>query len=145
MDETNELLQCMYQDCYMACKNLESLLNEIKHKDNKIKSDVEDILKKYELYLKDIKKELKSNKIKPKKVSMFAIMGAKMKMRKDVQKDNSDSKISDIIIQGLVMGVIDINKRLDNYKNEVNKDLIKLGNSLLVFQQESIDRLKAYL
>ena len=76
---------------------------------------------------------------------MFAIMGAKMKMRKDVQKDNSDSKISDIIIQGLVMGVIDINKRLDNYKNEVNKDLIKLGNSLLVFQQESIDRLKAYL
>ena len=145
MDETNELLQCMYQDCYMATKNLESLLEEIKDKDNKIKIDVEDILKKYELYLKDIKKYLKSNKIKPKKVSYFAIMGAKMKMRKDVKKDNSDSKISDIIIQGLVMGVIDINKRIDNYKTEVDKDLIKLGNNLIEFQQVSIDKLKAYL
>ena len=145
MDETNELLQCMYQDCYMATKNLESLLEEIKNKDNKIKKEVEDILKKYEIYLKDTKKHLKSNKIKPKKISMFAIMGAKMKMRKDVKNDNSDSKISDIIIQGLVMGVIDINKRLDNYKNEVDKEIIKLGNNLLEFQQMSIDRLKAYL
>ena len=145
MDETNELLQCMYQDCYMACKNLESLLCEIKHKDNKIKRDVEDILKKYELYLKEVKKELKSNKIKPRKVSMFAVMGAKMKMKKDVDKDNSDSKISDIIIQGLVMGVIDINKRIDNYKGEVDKNLIKLCSDFLTFQQHSIDKLKVYL
>ncbi len=145
MDETNELLECMYQDCYMAVKNLESLLDEIKHKDNKIKSDVEIILKEYESYLKELKKELKCNKIKPKKVSMFAIIGAKMKMRKDVKNDNSDSKISDIIIQGLVMGVIDINKRIDNYKGEVNNNLIKLGNRLIEFQQESIDKLKAYL
>ena len=145
MDETNELLQCIYQDCYMATKNLESLLDEIKDKDNKIKKEVEDILKKYEVYLKDVKKHLKINKVKPKKISMFAIMGAKMKMRKDVKNDNSDSKISDIVIQGLVMGVIDINKRLDNYKSEVGKEIIKLGNNLLEFQQTSIDRLKAYL
>ena len=145
MDETNELLQCMYQDCYMAIKNLESLLDEIKYKDNKIKCDVEKILKKYEDFYKKIKKELKNNKIKPRKVSMFAIMGAKMKMRKDVKKDNSDSKISDIIIQGLVMGVIDINKRIDNYKSEVGKDIINFGKELIEFQQESIDKLKAYL
>ena len=145
MDETNELLQCIYQDCYMATKNLESLLDEIKDKDNKIKKEVEDILKKYEVYLKDVKKHLKINKVKPKKISMFAIMGAKMKMRKDVKNDNSDSKISDIVIQGLVMGVIDINKRLDNYKSEVGKEIIKLGNNLLEFQQTSIDRLKSYL
>ena len=145
MDETNEILQIMYQDCYMAVKNLESLLNEIKNKDNKIKSKVEKILKQYEVFLKETKKYLKSNKVKFKKISMFAIMGAKMKMRKDVRKDNSDSKISDIIIQGLVMGVIDLNKKIDNYKNEVSKEVLKLGNNLLEFQQVSIDKLKAYL
>lgn len=145
MDETNELLQIVYQDTYMAVKNLEVLLEEIKTKDNKIKKDVEEILKKYEIFLKDTKKLLKSNKVKPKKVSSLALMGAKMKMKKDVKSDNSDSKISDIIIQGLVMGVIDMNKRIDNYKENVNKDLIKLCNNLLTFQQESIDKLKAYL
>ena len=145
MDETNELLQSIYQDCYMATKNLESLLEEIKHKDNKIKKDTEDILKKYEKYLKESKKLLKSNKIKPRKVSYFAVMGAKMKMRKDIKNDNSDSKISDILIQGLVMGVIDINKRIDNFKEEVDKNVLKLSKELLDFQQESIDKLKNYL
>lgn len=145
MDETNELLECIYQDSYMATKNLETLLQEIKDKDNKIKFELENILKEYEKYLKKAKSLLKSNKVKPKKTSPFAIMGAKMKMKKDVKKDNSDSKISDIVIQGLVMGVIDINKRLDNYRNEVSKDLINLCNELLVFQQDAIDKLKTYL
>ena len=145
MNEENELLEIMYQDCYMACKNMEVLLQEIKDKDNKIKGKLESILKKYELYLKDIKKYLKSNKIKPKKVSIFALMGAKMKMKKDVKNDNSDSKISDIVIQGLVMGIIDINKRLDDYRNIVDKNIVKICESLLIFQQESVNDLKAYL
>ena len=145
MDETNELLVILYQDCFMAVKNLEVLLEEIKTKDNKSKGEVEIILKEYEKYLKDVKKLLKTNKVKPKKVSPFALYGAKMKMKKDVREDNSDSKISDIIIQGLVMGIIDINKRIDNYKNDVSNDLIKLTNGLLEFQQNSIDKLKEFL
>ena len=145
MDETNELLGIMYKDTYMATKNLEVLLNEIKDKDNKIKSEVENILKEYEKYKKDIKKLAKDNKFKPKKISPLALMGAKMKMKKDVKKDNSDSKISDIIIQGLVMGIIDINKRVDNYKKDANKDVLKIANNLLEFQQKSVDRLKQYL
>ena len=145
MDETNELLGIMYKDTYMATKNLEVLLNEIKDKDNKIKSEVENILKEYEKYKKDIKKLAKENKFKPKKISPLALMGAKMKMNKDVKKDNSDSKISDIIIQGLVMGIIDINKRIDNYKKEVNKDVLNIANKLLTFQQTSVDKLKCYL
>ena len=145
MNEEDELLEIMYQDSYMACKNLEVLLQEIKDKDNKIKGEVEKILKGYESYLKNVKKHLKSNKVKPKKVSMFALMGAKMKMKKDVKNDNSDSKISDIIIQGLVMGIIDINKRLDNYRNIVSSDIIKLCENLLAFQQDSVNDLKKYL
>lgn len=145
MDETNELLEVVYQDSFMASKNLEILLEQIKYKDNKIKSDVENILKEYEKYLKEAKKSMKNHKVKPKKVNTFALMGAKMKMKKDVKNDNSDSKISDIIIQGLVMGIIDINKRIDNYKGEVEKNVLDLCNRLLTFQQESVDKLKSYL
>lgn len=145
MDETNEILQIIYQDCDMAVVNLTSLLDIIKNKDNKVKGSIEDILKEYEKYLKESKKLLKSNKVKPKKTSMFAKMGAKMKMKSDVNKDNSDSKISDIVIQGLVMGIIDINKRIKNYDKDVNKDIIKFASSLIEFQQRSVDALKDYL
>ena len=145
MNEENELLEIMYQDCFMACKNLSVLLQEIKDKDNKIKGKLEFILKSYECYLKDVKKYLKSNKIKPKKVSKFALIGAKMKMKKDVRNDNSDSKISDIVIQGLVMGIIDINKRLDDYREIVSKEIVNICENLLKFQQKSVDELKSYL
>ena len=43
------------------------------------------------------------------------------------------------------MGIIDINKRIDNYKSDISNDLIKLSNGLLEFQQNSIDRLKEFL
>ena len=145
MDETNELLQIIYQDCDMAVINLASLLEIIKDKDNKSKGCIENILKEYEKYLKEAKKHLKNNKIKPKKASMFAKMGAKMKMKSDVNKDNSDSKVSDIVIQGLVMGIIDINKRIKDYDKDVKQDIITFANSLIEFQQRSVDSLKEYL
>lgn len=145
MDETNELLEYIYQDCEMAVTNLTTLLKELQGKDNKIKRTVEDILKEYEKYLKDAKKLLKENKIKPKKIGMIAKMGAKEEIRTTVKKDNSDSKVSDLVIQGLVMGIVDISKRIDDFEKEANKDIVNLAGKVLSFQENSVDKLKEYL
>lgn len=145
MDETNELLEYIYQDCEMATTTLTELLKELEGKDNKIKRTVENILKEYEKYLKESKKLLKEHKIKPKKIGMMAKMGAKSGVRVNVRNDNSDSKISDVVIQGLVMGIIDISKRIDDFEKEANKDVVKLANKLLEFQEDSVDKLKEYL
>ena len=145
MDETNELLEKIYEDFDMAVTTITELLAEIKDKDNKIKKTAEDILKEYEKYLKETKKVIKAHKFKPKKIGMFAKMGAKEGIKMDVRKDNSDSKISDILIQGLVMGIVYISKRINDFKDEANKDIIDLANKLLDFQQQSVDDLKKYL
>lgn len=145
MDETNELLEYMYEDCEMATMSLQTLLEELQGKDNKIKRTVEEILKKYEYYLKETKKLLNTHKIKPKNVSMMAKMGAKAGIKKNVKNDNSDSKISDIVIQGLVMGIVDVSKRIDDFEKEANKDIVKLANNLLEFQESSVEKLKEYL
>lgn len=145
MDETNELLEKMYENCDMAVTTITELLKQLEDKDNKIKKPTEDILKGYERYLKDTNKLLKKNKIKPKKISIFAKMGAKEGVKINVKKDNSDSKISDILIQGLVMGIIDISKRIKDFKEESGKDVLKLANNLLTFQEEAVDELKKYL
>ena len=112
---------------------------------NKIKRTVEDILKEYEKYLKESIKLLKAHKIKPKKLGMMAKMGAKAGIKTNVKNDNSDSKISDVVIQGLVMGIIDISKRIDDFEKEANKDIVKLANRLLEFQESSVEKLKEYL
>ena len=145
MDETNELLECIYEDCEMATVTLTKLLEELQGKDNKIKKAIEDILKEYEKYLKDTKKILKEHKIKPKKIGFMAKIGAKEGIHLNVKKDNSDSKISDIVIQGLVMEIVDITKKIDSFEKEANKDVVNLANKLLTFQEESVNKLKEYL
>ena len=59
MNENNELLEHMYKDSEMATYTLETLINELRGKDNKIIQKTEDILKEYESYYKSLKKQLK--------------------------------------------------------------------------------------
>lgn len=145
MNENNELLEYIYQESQMAKYSLEKLLNEIKEKDNKIKKDVEDILKRYEIYNKEIKKQLKKEKIIPKENSFMAKIGVSIGIKKEVINDNSDSSIADMIIKGMSMGVLDIEKKISQYDEIADRKIIKVAEDFLNFQQISIKKLKKYL
>ena len=62
----------------------------------------------------------------------------------EVIKDNSDSSIAQMLIEGLNMGKIEMEKKLDKYKN-CDKKIIKLAKELYEFQGNSIEKLKEYL
>ena len=56
MNENNELLMYIYQNCDMGVKSCTNLIKILNDKDNKIKKIVEGELKGYENYLKKSKK-----------------------------------------------------------------------------------------
>lgn len=145
MDENIELLEYIYECAEMGMKSSEKLLKILKEKDNKIKKTLESELKEYESFYKESEKLLKKNKVEPKSKGIFASLIANITMQIEVSKDNSDSKIADLLIRGMTMGTIDIHKRLDHFTGEVNKDIHKLAASLLQFQEENIELLKKYL
>lgn len=145
MNENFELLQHIYKDCDMSIYTLSDLLNKLKDKDNKIKSSIEDILKSYEEFLEVAKKKLESHDISLSHTSMTAKMGASMGISKEVKADNSDSSIADLLIQGVSMGSIDMEKKIKNYSLEVDKEEMKLAKDFLKFQQDTIEKLKKYL
>lgn len=145
MNENNELLEYIYQNSEMGKYTIEKMINELKGKDNKIIKDAEDILKKYEIFYKDLKKQLKKENVKPKETSMLSKMGASMGIKKEIISDNSDASIADTLIKGMTMGVLDIEKKLSQYDEIANKKSIKLAKDFLKFQQESITQLKKYL
>ena len=60
-------------------------------------------------------------------------------------KDNSDSKIADILIRGFTMGNIEIDKKIDRFKDDADKDIIKLAKDLKKFGEINIELLKPYL
>ena len=58
--------------------------------------------------------------------------------------NKTPSHIAAMIIQGSTMGIVDVTKRLKEYK-EANKDISDLANQLLVFEQQNIEEMKKFL
>lgn len=145
MDENLELLEYIYKDSDMSVITLEKLLQELNDKDNKIKKKTEEILKSYEDFLSRSKKLLNKFDSPLEENSYIAKIGAKMGIKKEVKSDNSDAAIADMLIKGISMGSIDIEKRITNYKEVVNKKYLDFASEFLKFQQKTIEELKAFL
>jgi hypothetical protein len=145
MNENVELLNYIHEDSLMGISSLTTMIRKLNDKDNKIKKLIESELKDYEHYKKESEKMLKKYKGEVLEASIMAKTMAKMKLNFDIMKDNSDSKIADILTRGFTMGTIDMNKKIDEYKKSADKNVLKLAKELLEFQNKNIELLKEYL
>lgn len=145
MNENTEILEYIYKDANMGAESITTLIKALQSKDNKIKPVLEEELKKYEEYIKKSEKQLKKLKVELKEFSTMAKMSSWMGIKMEMLKDNSDARIADMLIKGLTMGTIDMNKKIDNYEKIVDKDILKLAKEFRSFQEDSIEKLKVYL
>lgn len=145
MKEKNELLMHIYDVSYMGEYSTNKLLSTLKNKNNKIKSLLEDELKEYESYKKKSEKLLKKAKIEIPKTSILTKMSSNMGIMMETMKDNSDASIASMLVQGFTMGIVEMETKINNYKEEVNKNTIKLAKNLLKFQQREIENLKTFM
>ncbi len=145
MNENLELLQYLYQSSEMGVLSLTNLLKELNDKENKLKKIISDELTIYEKYFRESKKILKKNKGKIKSNSLMVKIMSKQGIKKEVSDDNSDASIAHMLIQGLTMGVVDIETKINNYGDAIDKDINKLASDYLKFQQDEIEKLKKYL
>lgn len=145
MKENHELVLHIYQDAEMACYTISKLLSDIKEKDNKIKKTIELVLKEYEEWKIKSKKYLKKSNAEISENGMMAKMMAGMSIKREVKSDNSDSAIADLLIQGVQMGVLSMEKKLKQYDGEVDKREISLAKDFLKFQEKTINTFKEYL
>lgn len=145
MNANTEILEYIYKDANMGAESITTLIKTLQSKDNKIKPVLEEELKKYEEYIKKSEKQLKKLKVELKEFSTMAKMSSWMGIKMEMLKDNSDARIADMLIKGLTMGTIDMNKRIDNYEKIVDKDVLKLAKEFKSFQEDSIEKLKVYL
>lgn len=145
MNENNELALYIYKNADMGVKATTQLIKLLNSRDNKIKNIVEGELKGYENFLKKSKSFLKKHKISPQSNSIFAEISSYVGMNIEFIKDNSDAKIADMLIRGFTMGNIEIDKKIDKFKDDADKSLLKLAKELKKFGEENINLLKPYL
>lgn len=145
MNRQCELLEKIYKDASMGRFSMQKLLENLKGKDNKIIGVVESIFQDYSSFEQKVKEALVAQDKKPEEEGNMAKMMSSMGIFKEVLTDNSDSAIADLLIQGLSMGEIEMQKRVDNASDDINKDDLKLAKDFLKFQQKAQKELKKYL
>jgi len=145
MDENIELLEYIYKNSEMGVFTIKELLKDIKEKENKIKKLADDQMKEYNVFKDKSSKLIKKHKYELKTTGIMAKIGSSMGIKKEVKKDNSDSQIAHMLTEGITMGIVDMETKLNNYKDTVDKDIYKLGKEFLKFQQGEVEKLKEYI
>ena len=145
MNETNELLEEIYKTAAMGRFSMMKLIEALKEKDNKIKGYLEELLEDYRNYEDQSKELLLKENIEPMEENAISKLMASMGIQKEVKGDNSDAAMAEMLIQGISIGSIEMEKQIKNYKDHVDKDDMKLAKKFLKFQEKAIEELKKYL
>lgn len=145
MDENLELLMHVYQTADMGVYATKNLLELLRKKDNKIIHVLEEELKEYEKYTQISETMLKKYDADPKSSGIMAKMSSDIGMTIETMKDNSDPAIAAMLIEGLTMGTVEMNIKIDKYKRTNKKDILQIAHNLLEFQENEIEKLKTFL
>ncbi len=145
MNKQCELIEKIYKDAAMGRYSTQKLLSNLKGKDNKITGDVEEILDGYSSFEEKAKNELLASDKQPVEEGSMAKMMSSMGIFKEVLADNSDAAIADLLIQGLSMGIIEMEKRIKGASDDINKDYLKLAKDFMKFQEKSKKKMEKYL
>lgn len=142
MDGNVELLNYIHQNSEMGTDTIEQLLNI--SKDDAFKGTLKSQLNEYKTINEQTIKKLKELGKEPKDISPLAKATTYLTINFKTLADKSSSHISQMMIQGSTMGIIDITKKLNEY-SEANKEVLDLANKLLAFEQRNVEECKRYL
>ena len=145
MNENLELLMHIYQTADMGVYATKNLLELLRKKDNKITHVLEEELKEYEKYTQISETMLKKHDVDPKSSGLMAKMSSDIGMTIETMKDNSDPAIAAMLIEGLTMGTVEMNIKIDKYKRTNKKDILEIAHNLLEFQENEIEKLTTFL
>ena len=145
MNSEYEILDYIYKNATMGYESAMTLLKSLKNKDNKIKSDVQDIINSYEEFTKESELLLAKINADGTKVNPVASLSVDMNVIMKTMKDNSDAAIAKMLIKGLTMGQNNMSKVFDNISENLDKKTLKLLNNFKDFQTNAIRKLEAYI
>ncbi len=145
MNENREIILTIYKDSEMAAFSCKNLLEDLKDKRNKIKETVLHILEGYERYQKDALEYLDELCVPKQTEGKMTKIASKLGIQKEVKSDNSDSAIAEMLIQGISMGCLSMEQKLNASENHLEKKYKKFAQDFLKFQQENITALKKEL
>ena len=144
MEKNAELLNYVYQNAQMGRESIEKLLGIVKENENFIA-----VLKKHLSEYVDFCDEA---------VDLLREMGEEVKDVNKMQKIETDMMISmktlaektpdhvsEMLMQGSVMGIIQITRRIKRYENVADERVMSLAQKLLDMEEHNFSEYKKFL
>ena len=142
MTENLELLTFIHSNAEMGKTTMKQLLGIVEN--GNFKSLLESQAREYNEIYNISDEKIKGSQEQTKSINPLAKASVYMKINMNTMGNKTPSHISEMLIQGSTMGMIDIIKRIHQYKNADKTDL-DLASRLLKFEENNINELKTYL
>ena len=142
MNGNTEMLNFIYQNSEMGVNTLGQIVELVKEPG--FKRQLTSQLAEYEKINTEAKEMLNKHGCEEKGINSFDKIKTYLMINIQTLTDKSASHISEMLIIGSNMGVIDAVKNIHKYL-EAEKDIVKLMQRLLKFEQENIKQLTEFL
>lgn len=142
MDHNTEFLNYIYQNSQMGITTIEQLTSKVE--DRPFSRQLRAQLKEYKSINREASDQLHKNGQTEKSIPITQQAGAYMSISMKTMADRSPSHISEMMMQGSVMGIIDVSRNLKKY-NCASHKVKSLAEKLLKTEENNIQSLKSYL
>ena len=143
MDANMEMLNYIHQNSEMGQDTLHRLQGMVK--DTRFKGLLDSQFQEYKKIFDQSEQKIKSRGSEAKELRPFSKITTYVTLNMETLTDKSPSHISEMLIQGSTMGIIDITKKLKEYGTSAAQDVVDLGNQLLQFEQQNVEECKQFL
>ena len=134
----------MYKNLTMGCDSYLHMLPRVE--DNRIKTDMTAAMCYYEKLIGKIKQFLMDHGAKPEERGMMARMAAHAGIVMNTAMDNTNSHITEMLIEGATMSITTAEKLANHAEGKEGcEELVEYCRDWAKFEQNHIDALKKYL
>ncbi len=139
-----KLAEELYKNMTMGCDAYLQMLPRVE--DNRLKTDITAAMCYYEKQIGRVKELLVSHGLKPEERGAMAKMASKAGIMMNTAMDNTNSHITEMLIEGATMSVTTAEKLANHAEGKPEcAELVELCRDWGKFEQNHIDALKKYL
>lgn len=142
MNGNAELLNFVYQNAEMGVNTIKQLLDIVE--EGPLRERLRQQLTAYGDFQQEARKLLNANGYDEKGISAFERIKTYLMINMQTMTDISQSHIAKMLILGSTMGIIDGTQDLRKYE-EQEKEIRKLLEKLVDFEEKNVEALKAFL
>jgi hypothetical protein len=142
MNKNVEFLNYIHQNAEMGKDTINQLIGI--SEDEEYKKMLRSQLQEYKMIYDSTDEKLKELNKEAKDINAFSKVSTYAMINLKTLANKSPSHISEMLIQGSTMGIVDLTKKLKEYA-DADKEILALANKLLQLEENNVEECKKYL